>query len=460
MKTTTALLLGLALLPAPAFAASLDDVLAHLGAEANRTGDEVRVPEMVLSSGDLTVTLTDVLAQQDGEEVVLSPEGDIRLAFTTALSRSVLTQDPEAPEEVTREFLITAPEATLRISDLTDDTLVGTLDAPEIDLSTDYEDAVTDLTAEVRGLTADFFLDGTPGGESRVAFRQEGTVYAVSDPETETEGTLGAAQGTFAMVLPANDMKSYATPFEAVADGFRTSATLDLAGMTQEMTAEDIGFSTEDGPITVAMKADQDGILLNATATGGSLVSSEGNGAGYDYGASDFSMKLPAMTEGSDGFHIRMNAAEIAPNAAAWEMIDAAGTLDREPLNLRLGLAGTVADLAGQTFGALTAPTPTLRDLTLEVLEISGMGARVSGAGEMTISEETGMPENGELSLSLKGVTQLIDGLVAAGIVPAAEANSLRMPLAMFAKPVSDTESVIEVKVVDGKTSLNGAPLN
>ena len=77
MKTTTALLLSISLLPLPAFAdATLDDVISRFEAEATRDGNVATFPRIVLEKKDSSITLTDVRAEEANGTVTLSTPSD------------------------------------------------------------------------------------------------------------------------------------------------------------------------------------------------------------------------------------------------------------------------------------------------------------------------------------------------------------------------------------------------
>jgi hypothetical protein len=140
-----------------------------------------------------------------------------------------------------------------------------------------------------------------------------------------------------------------------------------------------------------------------------------------------------------------------------WGMADPTGQIQRGPATLVLDLAAQLmlpSDLFGMEtmFGYMFGgPLDVVQPAALEIraLQLRAAGAELTGDGSFTFDAsdmETipGVPRpTGVLNLALRGGTQLLDTLVAMGLVPPDQAQGARMMLALFARPGSGPDELV-----------------
>lgn len=140
-----------------------------------------------------------------------------------------------------------------------------------------------------------------------------------------------------------------------------------------------------------------------------------------------------------------------------WAMADPAGRIPRGPASLVLDLGAQLvlpADLFGMETmfgymmgGPLEAAQPTALDI--RSLEVRAGGAELIGDGGFTFDPSDtqtfpGIPRPaGVLNLVLRGGTQLLDTLVAMGMIPEDQAQGARMMMALFARPGDGPDELI-----------------
>jgi hypothetical protein len=140
-----------------------------------------------------------------------------------------------------------------------------------------------------------------------------------------------------------------------------------------------------------------------------------------------------------------------------WAMADPAGQMPRGPATAVLDLLAQIVmpqDLFGMEtmFGYMMGgPMEVAQPAALDIraLELRAAGAELTGDGSFTFDATDtqtfpGMPRPaGVLNLTLRGGTQLLDTLVAMGVVPADQAQGARMMLALFARPGATPDELV-----------------
>jgi hypothetical protein len=104
-----------------------------------------------------------------------------------------------------------------------------------------------------------------------------------------------------------------------------------------------------------------------------------------------------------------------------------------------------------------------LNTLSLDTLNVSAAGAAITGAGDFTFDPTdtqtfAPMPRpEGEVAIKVNGLNQLIDNLIAMGLVPEEEVMGPRMMIGMFAQTTGDDqlETALEVNG-EGHVLVNG----
>ncbi len=160
--------------------------------------------------------------------------------------------------------------------------------------------------------------------------------------------------------------------------------------------------------------------------------------------------------------------ADLALDEALWAALDPEGALPRTPGQLSLDAEADIAalDPAAQALApeGLPGRMPTALRLNTLALAFGGATAQASGAVALGAGGPFGMPDmnaaEGSLDIDATGVTQLIDAIVAAGLVSPEQAMGARMMLGMFATMAPDGS--LRSRIVagpEGSLSINGMRL-
>lgn len=154
-----------------------------------------------------------------------------------------------------------------------------------------------------------------------------------------------------------------------------------------------------------------------------------------------------------------------------WAMFDPGAQLPRDPVSFILDLKGTGAwavDIMNPDALAQQGPDLPAKLFTLDLTQVlaKAAGAQVAGTGALTFDNANlealgGFPApTGKITFTLTGINALMDALVAIGLVPEEELMSVRMGLAMLARPGAGPDELIsDIEFQDGALSINGQPM-
>ncbi|WP_371229408.1 DUF2125 domain-containing protein [Roseovarius sp. 2305UL8-3] len=179
-------------------------------------------------------------------------------------------------------------------------------------------------------------------------------------------------------------------------------------------------------------------------------------------------------TEGPVDTDFAMSMDGFTMDDALWGMFDPAAQLPRDPARLSLDMTASVEsfidllDIEALMALETSDETPAmLHGLTLKDLALEMVGASLKGQGAFTFDNTDydtfdGIPApDGAIDLELSGANQLLDTLVAMGLLPEEQAMGARMMMGLFAVPGVGEDvltSKIEVKP-DGQILANGQRL-
>jgi hypothetical protein len=189
------------------------------------------------------------------------------------------------------------------------------------------------------------------------------------------------------------------------------------------------------------------------------------------FAESGFNVLMPVTKSDSpQDFRFLTKLVDFTVSEDVWGLFDPAGSLSREPASVIVDLKGTgfwtqdIMDPEAQMDGM--EPPGELHSLDLTQVLAKGAGAEVSAAGGLTFDNTDlatfgGMPRpDGKITVNIKGVNQLVDNLIALGILSEDDAMGFRMGLGMFARPgTGPDELVSEVEFKDGGLFANGMQL-
>jgi Uncharacterized protein conserved in bacteria (DUF2125) len=367
-------------------------------------------------------------------------------------------------------YAFTAPAVTVRLDEVTDAS--GKVLDTKADLS------MTDTTAKylVARDGDKTTLDSSFAGKA-VAFNISGTDIEGGGGQVKVAVTLadlsGTTKGNF---LTADTMVNMAA---ALNSGFTMDSGFSFGAM-----AMDVDVTEASGPTK-----------LTATATGGGLVlamnkeqltyGSSLNGAKFIMSGAEIPFPQVELAFAESGFNVVMpvtksdtpqdfafltKVVDFTVSDDVWGLFDPAGSLSREPATVIVDVKGTgfwtkdIMDPEVQMEGG--EPPGELHSLDLTQVLAKAAGAEVSATGGLTFDNTDlqtfgGVPRpDGKITVGIKGVNQLVDNLIALGILSEDDAMGFRMGMAMFARPgAGPDELTSEIEFKDGGLFANGQQL-
>jgi hypothetical protein len=363
-------------------------------------------------------------------------------------------------------YTFTAPKVTVTLDEVTDQSgkaldTKGDLAMTELDGK-----YVVSKTGETIGLDT--------------SFAAKSAVLSLSGSGTEGDGSgtvsvsfadlNGTTKGNF---LNAEMMANMAAALNA---GFTMDSAFNFGAMTMDVDVTDATGPTKmvanatGGTFVVAM----DKTRLNyGTALNGAKFTISGAEIPFPrvevaFAESGFNILMPvSKSDNPQDFSFLTKMVDFTVSEDVWGLFDPAGTLSREPATIIVDLKGTgfwkqdLMDPELQMEGA--QPPGELHSLDLLQVLAKAAGAEVSATGGLTFDNADlatfgGVPRpDGKVTVNIKGVTKLIDNLIALGILSEDDAMGFRMGLAMVAKPgAGPDELVSEIEFKDGGLFANG----
>jgi hypothetical protein len=497
LASTTAL--SLVLLAQAAFAeVTPAEVWANWQALATSAGQEIAF-DNVAESGDaievtgLLITYTDDLGgsfSANIDKVNFADNGDGTVGVTMSESYPMTLAFPaedEGPSAMKLTvnqpgLLITAGgSATETKYDFTAPTVSVLLDEIK-----DQAGTILDTKADLvlTGSTASYLV-ATAGDATQLdsSFAAGALTLNVSgaNPESGESGTVtvsfndlkGSTKGN---LLGAEMMANMAT---ALNSGFTTDSTMSFGAMaltadvTDAMGPTAIKGSATGGDFVLAldkMRINYGTSLKGAqfTISGAQIPFPE---VAVGFAESGFNMLIPSSkSETPQDFAFLTKIVDLTVSEDVWGLFDPAATLSREPATFILDTKGTgrwlqdIMDPEVQMEGV--EPPGELNSLDLTQVLLKAAGAEIGATGGLTFDNADlttfqGMPApSGTINVTIKGVNQLIDNLIAMGLLPEDQAMGARMMMGMFTRPGAgpdEVTSVIEFK--DGGLFANGQQL-
>ncbi|MCC6519942.1 MAG: DUF2125 domain-containing protein [Tabrizicola sp.] len=351
-------------------------------------------------------------------------------------------------------------------------------------------DEVTDQSGKVLDTKGDLAMTGLDGsylvtktGETiglDTSFAAKSAALSLSGSGSEDEGAgtvsvsfadlNGTTKGNF---LNAEMMANMAA---ALNSGFTMDSALSFGAMAMTVDVTDAAGPTKivanatGGSFVVAMDKLR---MTYGTALNGAKFTLSGAEIPFPqvelaFAESAFNVAMPIMkSDTPQDFAFLTKAVDFTVSDDVWGLFDPAGMLARDPATLILDVKGTglwtkdIMDPEVQMEGA--EPPGELHSLDLTQVLAKAAGAEVSATGGLTFDNADlatfeGMPRpDGKVTVNIKGVTKLVDNLIALGILSEDDAMGFRMGLAMVAKPgAGPDELVSEIEFKDGGLYTNG----
>jgi len=431
----------------------------ELGGSALVTFDKL----MFTDNGDGTVTVTMPESYPVQMAFPKQDDGPGSMKLTVNLPGAAIIAGGSATET---SYKITAPETKIILDEVTDQ------DGKALDTKGDLG---------LTGLEGGYLVTKTGdamGLDSSFAAKSAVLTIAAKEPDGSGNGTLsvnfadlkGATKGNF---LNPEMMANMAL---ALNSGFTMDSSLSFGAMTMDFDITEASGPTKlvanatGGGFVVAMNKDR---LNYGTSLNGAKFTMSGAEIPFPqvdlaFAESAFNVAMPvSKSDSPQDFAFLSKVVAFTVSEDVWGLFDPAGSLSREPATVIVDLKGTgfwkqdLMDPDLQMEGA--QPPGELNSLDLTQVLAKAAGAEVSATGGLTFDNADlatfgGVPRpDGKVTVNIKGANQLVDNLIALGILSEDDAMGFRMGLAMVAKPgAGPDELVSEIEFKDGGLFANG----
>lgn len=434
----------------------------EMGGSASMTFDKLVFADN--GDGTVTVTMPDSYplkmafpAQEDGP-------GSLKLTISQPGAKVVAGG---SATETSYDF--SAPQMAMTLDEVTDETGKA--------LDTKGDLAMTEVTGSYRMTKS----GETLGLDSSFAAKSAVLNLSGTGDGTGGSGTFvvsfadlsGTTKGNF---LSAEMMANMAA---ALNSGFTMDSSMSFGAMSM-----DVDVTEESGPTKIGMTATGGGFnvamdkvrLDYGTSLNGGKFTISGAEIPFPqvevaFAESGFNVLMPVTkSETPQDFRFLTKLVDFTVSEDVWGLFDPAGSLSREPASVIVDVKGTglwtqdIMDPEMQMEGV--EPPGELHSLDLTQVLAKAAGAEVSATGGLTFDNTDlqtfgGMPRpDGKITVNIKGVNQLVDNLIALGILTEDDAMGFRMGLGMFARPgAGPDELVSEVEFRDGGLFANGMQL-
>lgn len=162
----------------------------------------------------------------------------------------------------------------------------------------------------------------------------------------------------------------------------------------------------------------------------------------------EMNLLSPVMSgETAGDYGLVMKLGQLVLNDEVWGMFDPGAALKREPFDLAVDLAGKAKVdwiamiVADETGGPEVVPEPESLNINQMALKLAG--AALDATGALTFDNAAGFPAPlGEATVNISGADQLINGLIATGILSEDDAMMARMMMGGFMVPGSEPDTL------------------
>lgn len=431
----------------------------ELGGSALVTFDKLTFTD----NGDGTVTVTMPESYPVQMAFPKQDDGPGSMKLTVNLPGAAIIAGGSATET---SYKITAPETKIILDEVTDQ------DGKALDTKGDLG---------LTGLEGGYLVTKTGdamGLDSSFAAKSAVLTIVAKEPDGSGDGTLtvnfadlkGATKGNF---LNPEMMANMAL---ALNSGFTLDSSLSFGAMAMEADITEAQGPTKmvanatDGSLVVAMNKDR---MTYGTALNGAKFTISGSEIPFPqvevaFAESAFNVVMPiTKSDSPQDFSYLTKVVDFTVSEDVWGLFDPAGSLSRDPATFIVDLKGTgfwTKDIMDPDVRTDAGDLPgELHSLDLTQVLAKAAGAEVSAVGGLTFDNAdldtfSGVPRpDGKVTVNIKGVTKLIDNLIALGIISEDDAMGFRMGLAMVAKPgAGPDELVSEIEFKEGGLFANG----
>lgn len=443
---------------------------------------------LTLGSVSIVATMDEATFSADIGDVVLTENSDGTVTVTMVESYPVdLVVAPEYGEKLEMTLMITQPGLTMIASDV-DGATSYSYDVPSMTLS------VTEMTVD--GETIPFNMNVTVAsmvgayGIGPSSPPEMSSTYSVASVDMAFDVKDPEGDGTFIANVTMSDLAGTST-----GNGGGLMSLQDVPTMLKNGLATQ--FSTTYGATTFDMsfKEATENFAANGKLDGGALalaispeqMTYQVSQSGLNVTATGSEIPLPEVTlglaetaftflipveqsEGPKPFALGVELRDLTVADGLWNMLDPGTVLPRDPATITLNLAGTLkwlVDIMDEEAMVDTDMPAELYALSISDVLIKAAGASIAAEGSFTFDNTDlitfgGLPApNGKVNLTLNGANGLLDNLVKMGLVPADDANGIKLMSGAFLRAGSgEDELTSEITVTpDGTVSANGIPI-
>lgn len=318
--------------------------------------------------------------------------------------------------------------------------------------------------------------------DSTLAAKTIAVTFEGTDPEGFTlSGSVAindvSMAGQTAMLdpaqMPANMSALLAAGMKA--DTKFSTGTVAMS-FKAESGAETGGFDATFASTSAAVFLDKSRIDYGVSVLGANMVA-RGNtmpvpevATAFAETSLAFSFPL-AVSDQPQPFFTLVKFIDFTLTEDVWAMFDPGAQLPRDPVSFILDLKGTGAwtvDIMDPAAQMEQGPDLPAKLFSLDVTQVlaKAAGAQIAGTGALTFDNDNlqalgGLPApTGKITFTLTGINALMDALVALGLVPEEELMSVRMGLAMLARPGAGPDELIsDIEFKNGALTINGQPM-
>ncbi|KJZ19300.1 hypothetical protein TW80_10975 [Loktanella sp. S4079] len=417
--------------------------------------DEIRFTEQ--GNGSVAITMS------ESYPITFTPAGGavITLEGTQSGLEVIVSGDPDE-----MQYAVNADSVALALKDVVDGdvTFTGDVKVSLSDISGNYTTTTNDVVEIDYTLnipTTDIIVDiQVPGADGE---------YVTGGGKIENMDMTGAV--TMPVDFDLENPEDFMTSGISIDGGYTLSGAsyifdinADGEQMAGSVSMGESSLSTVINSDVISYDAIAENIALNAT---GSEVPFPIEVSFAKYGIG-FETPIAKSDEPKD-FRLSFDFIDLAINDMIWGMIDPGNVLPRDPATIQLALSGSAKPLIDlmdpqqqREIKGDNLPFE-LNTLSLENLKVAIAGALLTGAGDFTFDATdmqsfAPMPRpEGSVALQVNGLNQLIDNLIAMGLIPEEQAMGPRMMMGMFARTTGDDqlESTLEVNG-EGHVLVNG----
>jgi hypothetical protein len=418
------------------------------------TIDEIRFTE---DGGNVVITMS------ESYPITITPPSDavITLDATNSGLEIVVSGDPDA-----MNYEMSADSIAIAFRDFVDADLTLAGDAQIVlnDLSGNYttvKDALMtvdyDMTIASMDVLVDLQLPGgkgeyITGGGKIMGMNMVANVAMPLDADFEKPEMLFesgfAVDGSYTV-----EGADYVFDVNVDGDQFAGSATTGATDFAITATTEKVAYDVSANDVAASVTTSELPFPVDVSFA--------------EYGIG-FEMPM-GKSDKPENFRMSIDLVDMAIGDMIWGMIDAGNILPHDPATLQIALSGTAQPMINMmnpeeqgTLGFGELPFE-LNTLSLDTLNVSVAGAAVTGAGDFTFDPTdtqtfAPMPRpEGEVAIKVNGLNQLIDNLIAMGLVPEEQVMGPRMMIGMFAQTTGEDqlETALEVNG-EGHVLVNG----